>query len=85
MATQADTKSTVKQDQKEKIEGLKAGAILEDHGVRKGEAPGVPPSPPKKGETRLFEVSPGNKVWLTEAEATSRGFFWRPDPDKKKS
>jgi hypothetical protein len=30
-----------------------------------------------KGETRLFQRSPDEKVWLTESEAKAEGFYWR--------
>lgn len=36
------------------------------------------PAPPKdaKGETRLFQRGPDEKVWLTEEQATAEGFYW---------
>jgi hypothetical protein len=62
------------------LEQRQAGAEMEDKGMRPSTLTGAPPPVPKgKEETRLFEVSPGNKVWLTEGQASDRGFFWRPD------
>jgi len=38
----------------------------------------VPPSrTDTKGETRLFQRGPEERVWLTEDEAKSEGFYWR--------
>lgn len=78
-------KNTVKKDQKEKVEGMQEAAEVEDAGGRPGSVVDAPVPPPGKGDVRLFEVSPGNKLWLSESEATARGFFWRPDkPTPKK-
>jgi hypothetical protein len=82
--TTVDTKAQKIQDQNVKadLEARKQGAEMEDAGARPmpGRA-GVPPSPSGKAETRLFQVSPGKKVWLTQKDAEARGFFWRPEPD----
>lgn len=87
MATKNDKAGTVTKEHKEKIEGMQEAAELQDAGITPvSPVAGVPPISPGKGEKRLFEVSPGNKVYLTEAEATKKGFFWRPDPtDARKS
>jgi hypothetical protein len=78
--TTADTKAQKIQEKtvKADLEARQQGAEMEDAGARPqpGRA-GVPPSPSGKAETRLFQVAPGNKVWLTQADAEKRGFFWR--------
>jgi hypothetical protein len=62
------------------LEQRQAGAEMEDKGIRAVTPTGAPPPVPKgKEETRLFEVEPGNKVWLTESEAADRRLFWRKD------
>jgi hypothetical protein len=68
------------------LEQRQAGAEMEDKGMRPGTATGAPPPVPGgKEETRLFEVEPGNKIWLTEGQASDRGLFWRKDvTDKSK-
>lgn len=82
--TTADTKAEKIQDQNVKadLEARKTGAEMEDAGARPQPGlAGVPPSPKTKAETRLFQTSPGNKVWLTQKEAEAQGFFWRPTED----
>ncbi len=36
----------------------------------------IPAAPEGKGEKRLFQDGPGEKKWLTKAEAVKAGKFW---------
>jgi len=35
-----------------------------------------------KEETRLFQRTPDQKVWLTRDEAKNEGFFWEDNPEE---
>ncbi len=36
----------------------------------------IPTAPEGKGEKRLFQNGPGEKIWMTKAEAVKNGKFW---------
>lgn len=40
------------------------------------DAPDKPAAKEQKGEKRLFQKSPGEKVLMTKEEATKAGHFW---------
>jgi hypothetical protein len=53
-------------------------------GIKPTGADGIPASrTDTKEETRLFQRSPDQRVWLTRGEAKKEGFFWEDNPDEK--
>jgi hypothetical protein len=82
--TTADTKAQKIQEKtvKADLEARQQGAEMEDAGARPqpGRA-GIPSSPSGKAETRLFQVAPGNKVWLTKKKLKHEAFSGARPPE----